>query len=137
VSSFATSVVPWLHPALGLAAVALLAHAARRGLDIRRRVRSSGRVSHPTLARRAWLFVAVNWVLGLLTVHFFRPDLDLAASTHFQAGTTVLILLSIAGLSSRWIDADPRIRRIHPAIGAVALLLAGVQVFLGLQMTRW
>ena len=135
-SGFTASVVPWLHPALGLAAVALLVHAARRGLEIRRGVRS-GRAAHPKLAARAWWFVAANWVLGLLTVHFFRPDLDLAASTHFQAGTAMLLVLSIAGLSSLWIDADPRMRRIHPAIGAVALLLAGVQVFLGLQMTRW
>ena len=136
-SKLAASVVPWFHPALGLAAVALLAHAARRGLEIRRRVRPSGRLSHPLLARRAWWFVAANWVLGLLTVHFFRPDLDLAASTHFQAGTAVLLLLSVAALVSRRIDVDPRMRRLHPAIGAAALLLAGVQVFLGLQMTRW
>jgi hypothetical protein len=137
VKGFCASVVPWLHPALGLAAVLVLAHAARRGLEIRRGVRSRGRLPHPVLATRAWAFVAANWVLGLLTVHFFRPDLDLAASTHFQAGTAVLVLLSIAGLVSRRIDADPRLRRIHPALGAVALLLAGVQVFLGLQMTRW
>jgi uncharacterized membrane protein len=137
VRSLAASVIPWLHPALGLAAVVLLAHAARHGLNIRRRARSDARLSHPRLALRAWWLVAANWVLGLLTVRFFRPDLDLAASTHFQAGTAVLVLLSIAGLLSRRIDEDPRMRRIHPAIGAIALLLAGVQVFLGLQMTRW
>jgi hypothetical protein len=137
VRGLAASVVPWLHPALGLAAVALLVHAARRGLELRRRVRPSGRVPHPVLARRAWWLIAGNWVLGLLTVHFFRPELDLAASTHFQAGTAVLVLLSIAAIVSRRIEADPRMRRLHPAIGAAALLLAGVQVFLGLQMTRW
>jgi len=135
VSDFAASVIPWLHPALGLAAVALLLQAARRGLDIRRRVRS-GR-AHPKLAMRAWWFIAANWLLGLWTVGSFREDLELATSSHFLAGTALLVLLSIAGLSSRWIDADPRMRRIHPVIGAVALLLAGVQLFLGLQMTRW
>ena len=44
---------------------------------------------------------------------------------------------TLAGVASRWIDVDPRVRRLHPVIGAAALLLAGVQVFLGLQMTRW
>ncbi|HWP66545.1 MAG TPA: DUF4079 family protein [Candidatus Limnocylindria bacterium] len=136
-SDLAAGIVPWLHPALGLAAVWQLVRAARRGLDVRRRVQPTRGLPHPVLARRAWWFVAGNWVLGLLTVRFFRPELDLAASTHFQAGTAVLVLLTLAGLVSRRIDADPRLRRLHPAIGAAALLLAAVQVFLGLQLTRW
>jgi hypothetical protein len=137
VSDFAAAVVPWLHPALGLLAVALLVKAARRGLAVRSGPLPYRHLAHPTLAFLAWLFVLVNWLLGLLTVRFYRPDLDLAASTHFQAGSALLALLTLAGGLSFWIYADPRVRRIHPAIGAAALLLAGVQVFLGLQMTRW
>jgi uncharacterized protein DUF4079 len=138
VTDFVASVVPWLHPALGLAAVAVLVQAARRGLAVRRRTPRAGReLPHPELARRAWWLVLGNWVLGLLTVWKYRPELDVATSTHFKAGTAVLVLLTLAGVASRWIDADPRVRRLHPVIGAAALLLAGVQVFLGLQMTRW
>jgi hypothetical protein len=37
-------------------------------------------------------------------------------------------------LVSRRIDHDPRARAVHPWIGATALLLSGVQVFLGLQL---
>jgi hypothetical protein len=136
VSGFAASVVPWLHPALGLVAVAVLVRAARRGQALRARRRWRG-MPHPRLAFTAWLLVAGNWVLGLLTVRFFRPELDVATSTHFQAGTALLVVLSLAGLVSLRMDADPRLRRLHPAIGAAALLLAGVQLFLGLQMTRW
>jgi hypothetical protein len=138
VSEFAASVVPWLHPALGLLAVAVLLRAAARGSALRERKRPSPRhLPHPTLAAIAWLLVALNWGLGLVTVRFFRPELTVADSTHFQAGTALLVVLTMAGMASRWIHRDPRGRRIHPAIGAVALLLAGVQVFLGLQMTRW
>ena len=138
-SDFAASVVPWFHPALGLLAVAVLVRAAQRGLALRNpgpgpRPRH---LPHPNVAAAAWLLVGGNWILGLLTVRFFRPELTVAESTHFQAGTALLVVLSMAGLASLWIHRDPRVRRIHPAIGAVALLLAGVQVFLGLQMTRW
>ena len=136
-TDLAASVVPWLHPALGLATVAVLAHAARRGLEVRRGTRGVRGLPHPRLARRAWWLVLASWVLGLVTVWTCRPELDLATSTHFKAGTAVLVLLTLAGVVSRWIDVDPRVRRLHPAIGAAALLLAGVQVFLGLQMTRW
>ena len=48
----------------------------------------------------------------------------------------LLAVLTVTGLVSLWI-ADPRVRRVHPMLGAVAVLLAGIQVFLGLQMTRW
>lgn len=137
-SEFATSVVPWFHPALGLLAVAVLVRAAARGSALRQKKRlPPGHFVHPKLAAVAWLLVALNWGLGLATVRFFRPELTVAESTHFQAGTALLVVLTITGVVSFWIQRDPRVRRLHPAIGAVALLLAGVQVFLGLQMTRW
>ena len=136
-SDVTARVVPWLHPATGLLAVAVLVQAARRGLAVRSGSPRRARVAHPRLAFFAWLFVLANWLLGLLTVRLYRPELDLAASTHFKAGTALLGLLTLAGVLSFWIFADPRVRRLHPVIGAAALLVAGVQVFLGLQMTRW
>ena len=135
-SGFAASVVPWLHPALGLLTVGVLVQAARRGQALRKRRPWRG-TPHPRLGFVAWTLVAGNWILGLLTVRVYRPELDLATSAHFKAGTALLVVLSLAGLVSLRIDADPRLRRLHPAIGAAALLLAGVQLFLGLQMTRW
>lgn len=136
---FAAAVVPWLHPATGLVTVLLMARAAAFGLSARRGgMRASGqRASHVTLARRVWWLVLANWLLGLGTVWAYRPELDVAASTHFTAGTGVLLVLSVARLVSRRIPVDPRARTWHPVLGAVALLLAGVQVFLGLQLTRW
>ena len=138
-SWFAAAVVLWLHPATGLVSVLLLARAAAFGLGIRRGGPRAleQRASHVTLARRVWWLVAVNWLLGLGTVWAYRPELDVAASTHFTAGTGVLLVLSAARLVSRRIPRDPWARTWHPLLGAVALLLAGVQVFLGLQLTRW
>jgi hypothetical protein len=137
VNDLAATVVPWLHPATGLLAVALLVKAARRGLAVRSGPVPDRHLAHPRLAFFAWLFVLGNWGLGLLTVWAYRPELELAASTHFKAGTALLGLLTLAGVLSFWIFADPRVRRLHPVIGAAALLVAGIQVFLGLQMTRW
>ena len=130
------SVVPWFHPLFGLVTVALLFRAAKRGLAIRRGTVHERYLEHPTLAFLTWLLVLVNWVLGLATVWLVRDDLEVAASTHFQAGTALLAVLTVTGLVSLWI-ADPRVRRVHPMLCAVAVLLAGIQVFLGLQMTRW
>lgn len=135
-TDFVASVVPWFHPLVGLVTVALLFRVAQRGLALRQGRRQDRRLAHPTLAVLTWLLVLGNWVLGLATVWLVRDDLAVATSTHFQAGTALLVVLTSTGLVSLRI-ADPRVRRVHPALGAVALLLAGVQVFLGLQMTRW
>jgi len=43
-------------------------------------------------------------------------------------------LLTLAALLSRRVPDDPRARLLHPLVGATAVLLAGVQVFLGLQI---
>ena len=131
--------MPWLHPATGLVTVLLMARAAAFGLGARRGgMRASAqRTSHVTLARRVWWLVLANWLLGLGTVWAYRPELDVAASTHCTAGTAVLVVLTVARLVSRRIPVDPRARTWHPVLGAAALLLAGVQVFLGLQLTRW
>jgi hypothetical protein len=139
VNAFATAVMPWLHPATGLVTVLLLARAAAFGLAARRGGTGAPeqRASHVVLARRVWWLVLANWMLGLATVWAFRPELEVADSTHFSAGTGVLVLLTVARVLSRWVPTDARARAIHPMVGAAALLLASVQVFLGLQLTRW
>jgi len=78
---------------------------------------------HPRRAGRA---LASVWAL--------RDDLTPAASGHFTVGTAIVVLFSAAALVSRRIAVDERARVIHPWIGAAALLLCGVQVFLGLQI---
>lgn len=134
-----TALIPWLHPALGLLAVVVLARAASLG----RTVGAGGvhsaaaRRRHRRVAPAAFALATLNWGLGLATVAWARPDLALAASRHFSVGTAIVALLAVGAGLSRAVPSDPRARRWHPWMGACALLLSGVQVFLGLQLTRW
>ncbi len=126
----------FIHPVVGLAVVALAVHSAScavrgraPGLDA-----AALRARHRRLGPWVLGLVAINWVAGLVTVWFDPRNPDLATSTHFRVGTGLVVLYGTAALISRWIDDDPRARAVHPWIGAVALLLSGVQVFLGLQL---
>lgn len=138
-NALATAVLPWLHPATGLVTVLLLARAAAYGIGARRGGRQGPRerARHVLVARRAWCLVLANWLLGLGTVWAFRPELDVAASTHCMAGTVLAVLVMLARVLSVRVPTDAWARTLHPLVGAAALLVAGVQVFLGLQLTRW
>jgi nitrate reductase gamma subunit len=139
VNDFGRSVVPWLHPALGLVTVVLAVRVARLGLGARAPGRRGARSRARHRAVTPWFYglVLANWLLGLLTVVLFRSDLEVTQSTHFLVGSVVAALLTLAGLISRRIPFDPRARAAHPWVGGSALLLLGLQVFLGLQITRW
>jgi hypothetical protein len=139
VSDFGRSVVPWLHPALGLVTVALAVRVAGLGLGARTPGRRGvqSRARHRALTPWLYGLVLLNWVLGLLTVLLVRSDLEPTRSTHFLAGSVVVVLFTLAGLLSRRIATDRRARAVHPWVGVAALLLSGVQAFLGLQITRW
>ncbi len=129
----------WVHPVMGLLAVALAVQTAGYAL----RGRRPGRAAAAQLARHRrlgpWLLglVIVTWIGGVVSVWFDPRDVELAASGHFQVGTLVVVLFTVAALLSRRIDDDPRVRAIHPWVGAAALLASGVQVFLGLQLIGW
>ena len=126
----------WVHPVLGLATVALAVRQASLGL----RGRAPGARPAALRARHRrlgpWLLglVVANWLLGLASVRIDPRDMALAASGHFRVGSALVALYGLAALISRRIERDPRARAVHPWIGAAALLLSGVQVFLGLQL---
>ncbi len=126
----------WVHPVLGLATVAVAVRQASLGL--RGRARGAGSAGLRMRHRRLgpWLLglVATNWLLGLGSVWVDPRDLTLAASGHFRVGSALVVLYGLAALVARRIDHDQRARTVHPWIGAAALLLSGVQVFLGLQL---
>ena len=138
-SDFALAVVPWFHPALGLVTVTLALRAARLGLRSREGGRQAlgARAAHRALTPWVYGLVVTNWSLGLLTVVLVRPNLEAAASGHFAVGTVILMLFTVAALLSRWVPVDARARTVHPWVGGTALLLMGVQIFLGLQIMRW
>jgi len=130
------SVAPYLHPVAGLATIALAAYAASLGLGSRRASRRAviARARHRALGPWVYALVLANWAGGLASVWAVRPGIAPAASGHFAVGTGIAALFTAAALLSRRVPFDPRARAIHPLLGAAALVLGGVQVFLGLQL---
>jgi uncharacterized membrane protein YeaQ/YmgE (transglycosylase-associated protein family) len=63
-----------------------------------------------------------------------RPKLVLGESVHFTVGSIVVGLLTVSFVLSRRMPGTTWARLVHPWVGAVALLLLGLQVFLGLQI---
>ncbi|TMA57717.1 MAG: DUF4079 family protein [Deltaproteobacteria bacterium] len=126
----------WAHPAAGAVTILLAARGATLGLRGRagRRGAEHYRARHATFMPWVYGLVLVSWAGGLASIWALRDDLAPAASGHFAVGTAIVALFSAAALVSRWIATDARARAIHPWIGAAALLLCGVQVFLGLQI---
>jgi hypothetical protein len=129
------SLLVYVHPVTGLAATLLLAWAASQGLRARRDrpTAPAARRRHAAIAPWAYGSVLASWLAGLVTIWTLCPDAEVAASGHFSVGSGICALLTAAALVSRRIpDATARI--VHPLLGATALLLCGVQVFLGLQL---
>jgi hypothetical protein len=128
--------LPYLHPVAGVAAIVLGAYAASLGLRARmaRADADRCRARHAALGPWVWACFVGNWLAGSLTLRAWRPDIESAASGHFTVGTAIVVLLTAGALLSRRIRLDPRARAIHPLLGALALLLCGFQVFLGLQL---
>ena len=126
----------WAHPAAAAATIVLAVRGASLGLRGRpgHRRAEHHRARHRALMPWVYGLVLVSWAGGLGSVWSLRDDLTLAASGHFAVGTAIVVLFSAAALVSRRIAVDGRARAIHPWIGAAALVLCGVQVFLGLQI---
>ena len=126
----------YLHPVAALATIALAAYAGSLGLRSRLPLRDVDALRRTHRALGPWVLalVAANWVGGLVAVWSMRPELGLATSGHFPVGSAILSLFALTALLSRYIDRDPRVRGVHPVLGAAALLLCGFQVFLGLQL---
>lgn len=132
-------VVAWLHPALGVVAVAVAARAASRGLASRRGgpAAPAARASHRVLGPLTLALMTLSWAGGLATVWLVRHDLEPLASRHALVGGAIVLLLVGSAVTSRRVAVDPRARRLHPWLGATVLVASAVQVFLGLQLVRW
>lgn len=130
------TLLAWIHPAIGFVAVALAVRAAGLGFGARRAGRRGplARVSHRRLTPWMYGTMLVAWGTGLVSVELWREDIEEAASGHFTVGCVIVALLTLAALLSRRVPDDPHARLLHPLVGAAAVLLAGVQVFLGLQI---
>ena len=125
----------YIHPAIAVLILTLLAHVASLGVRARndRRHGAAYRKRHAQLAPWLYASVLVVWVGGLASTWALRPIEELASSGHFRVGTALVAVLSLGALSSRWMDR-PAVRAVHPWLGVLALLLAAAQVFFGLQI---
>jgi uncharacterized membrane protein len=125
-----------LHPIVGAVLVVLLLYVGALGL----RARTDHRRARTLLARHArlaWIMyplMLASWVAGVLSTWLLRPDLELWHTTHLRFGVLLVLALSGAALTSRWMR-HPQVRAIHPWFGAAAMLLAAAQAFFGLQIT--
>jgi hypothetical protein len=130
------TVLVYLHPAISLATVVLAGWGASLALRSRlpRRDAAECRRRHAALMPWVYLLVLLNWPAGYAATVWLRPEIEAAASGHFAVGIGIVGVFTAAALLSRRVRVDPRARAIHPIIGAVALLLCGIQIFLGLQL---
>ncbi len=130
------SLLVYVHPVAGGVTILLAAYAASLGLRARRanRYAAGMRRRHAALAPWVYGLVLANWAGGLVTTWTLRPELEVTDSGHFTVASAICALFTAAALVSRRIP-EPRARLVHPLLGATALLLCGVQVFLGLQLT--
>jgi hypothetical protein len=126
----------WLHPLLALATVALAARQASLGLRIRRRVRGAAGAAarHRAAGPVVYALVLFNWLAGAASLRWLRPEYEPGASAHFATANLLCAVFTATTLLAWRIDRAPWARRWHPVAGASALLLAAVQVFLGLQL---
>jgi hypothetical protein len=124
----------FVHPAVGLIAVGLLAYAASLGLRARERGGEEPRRRHAKLAPWVLGLVLANLALGLGSTALLRRDLELAHGAHFALTCGAGALLSVAALLSRRIPRSDAARRVHPLLGLLALLAAALAVFTGLAL---
>ena len=131
-----TRIAVWIHPILGLVTTAL----ALQGASLALRGRRAGARGAALLARHRalmpWVYglVVANFAAGVLSCWLWRDEEDLATSGHFTVGVALVVLFSVGAWLSRRMYVDRRARLVHPWVGAAALLAAGVQIFLGLQI---
>jgi len=131
-----TRVLVWVHPVVGLVTTALAVHGASLVLRARRLGARGAmlRARHRALMPWVWGLVLVNFGGGALSCWLWRDEEEMGESGHFTTGIVLVVLFTLAAAAGRRIHRDPRLRAVHPWIGAAALLVAGVQVFLGLQI---
>ena len=130
------TILLYVHPLAALATLALAVYTASLGFRGRDVTRDSPdlRRRHARIGPWLWTLVVLNWSAGLATVWWLREDAEPAASGHFTLGSVIAAVFTAAAIASRRVGIDPRARVVHPILGATAIVLSGVQVFLGLQL---
>lgn len=126
--------VAWIHPLLAAASLVLLFYVASLGLRSRERGGHALRPRHARLAPYALVAMLFNAVFGAVSAWLWRPDLERDWNAHLLVGIAIVVLLALAAWLSRRLPDDDLARQLHPLLGMLALLLASLQVFLGLPL---
>lgn len=124
----------FLHPLIALATIALVYHVATLGLRSRQRRGEHARPAHRQRAPVALAMVWLSALSGIAATWLWRDDLELGGGWHFWIGLTVVALLTIGAVLSRRVPNDETARKVHPALGLLALLFAALQIFFGMPM---
>ena len=123
----------FLHPVAALVVVAFLAYVAALGLRSRNRFEAHLRPRHARLAPWAYALMVGNAVSGVLSAWWLRPDLGVASGAHFRFALVIVLLLTATAWLSRHLSNETA-RLLHPLLGLLVLVLAGLQVFFGMAM---
>jgi hypothetical protein len=124
----------WLHPVLAAASLVLLFYVASIGLRSRERGGAALRPRHARLAPVALWWMGFNAASGLLSTWLWRDDLELGDGLHFAIGIASVAVLGATAWLSRSLPEGDVARRLHPLLGMLAVLLASLQIFLGLPL---
>jgi Protein of unknown function (DUF4079) len=127
-------VIAFLHPLVAIGSILFLAWVASLGLRSRERVDRHLRPRHARLARWAYGLMVGNFVAGTITTWALRPDLTARGAMHFRLGLAIVVLMSGTAFVSPWVRTNETARLLHPLLGLLALVLAGLQVFFGMPL---
>jgi hypothetical protein len=130
----AARIAAFLHPAIALLAIAMLAYAASLGLRSRERGGAPLRLRHARFAPWSFAAIVVTALFGAASTWLWRPDLELGDGWHFRLAVAIVAILGVAWLLSRWLPESGTARQLHPLLGLLALLLAALQVFVGMGL---
>lgn len=124
----------FIHPIVALLVIGFLAYVGSLGLRSRSRTEAHLRPRHARLAPWAYALMIANAAGGVLSTWSLRPDLGVGRSVHVRFALLIVTLLTITALISRRIAASDAARVLHPLLGLIVLLLAGLQVFFGMAL---
>ncbi|MFZ5478147.1 MAG: DUF4079 family protein [Myxococcota bacterium] len=126
----------WIHPVVGIAAVAGILWLGTMGVRSRHRKPYAGesRARHRRWSRGVLALCVGAAILGTASVRFARPELELSRSLHFWLGWSTAGLMVALALTGPKIHGDPDSKRIHPPTGIFVLLLATATATFGMSL---
>ncbi len=89
---------------------------------------------HKRWAPWAYWGMLLAAALGTATTWFLRADLDTGDTLHFWLGWFATGLMGTAWLAIRYRKGRPWLRKVHPWLGGIAVVIALVQMMLGFEM---